>query len=114
MSFLPEIFPYICSMLLHAQSLRNSSIIYFMRNERDNKVSQGTVTGVLVIWDSPIPGRIYEYAFWCGRQEYARDVAALGENQIPSSAWIKLYVTHEKEIVIISSNVAINILNTII
>lgn len=89
----------------------NSSIIYFMRNERDNKVSQGTVSGGLVIWDSPIPGRVYEYAIWYGKHEYARDVAALSESQIPSSAWIKLYVTQNKEIVIVSSNVAINILD---
>ncbi len=96
---------------LSSSESSDSSIIYFMRNERDNKVSQGTVTGGLVVWDSPIPGRIYEYAIWYGKQEYARDVAALGENQIPSSAWIKLYVTQNKEIVIVSSNVAINILD---
>jgi hypothetical protein len=40
-----------------------------------------------------------------------RNVAALSESQIPSSAWIKLYVTQNKEIVIVSSNVAINILD---
>lgn len=96
---------------LSSSESSDSSIIYFMRNERDNKVSQGTVAGGLVIWDSPIPGRIYEYAIWYGKHEYAKDVAALSENQIPSSAWIKLYVTQNKEIVIVSSNVAINILN---
>lgn len=96
---------------LSSSESSNSSIIYFMRNERDNKVSQGTVSGGLVIWDSPIPGRIYEYAIWYGKHEYARDVAALSESQIPSSAWIKLYVTQNKEIVIVSSNVAINILD---
>lgn len=40
-----------------------------------------------------------------------QDAAALGANQIPSSAWIRLYVTANKEIMIVSSNVAINILD---
>ena len=56
--------------------------------------------------NSPFNGDLYY-----GKHEYARDVAALSESQIPSSAWIKLYVTQNKEIVIVSSNVAINILD---
>lgn len=87
----------------------NNTIIYFIRNGFDGNISQGTVGGGFVFWDTPTPGRLYEYAIWCGQQSYAMDVASLGENQIPASAWIKLYVTSNKEIVIVSSNVAINI-----
>ena len=94
---------------LSSYESNNNTIIYFIRNDRDSNISQGTVGGGFVFWDTPAPGRLYEYAIWCGQQSYSMDVAALGENQIPVSAWIKLYVTANKEIVIISSNVAINI-----
>lgn len=87
----------------------NNSIIFFSRNECENNVRQGTIGGGFVFWDTPNPERLYEYAIWCGSQAYAMDVAALGENQIPASAWIKLYVTSNKEIIIISSNVAVNL-----
>lgn len=96
----------LCFDMTSYESL-DSSIIYFVRN--DNNTNQGTVSDGLIVWDSPAPGKVYEYAIWCGPLDYARDVASLGAYQIPASAWIKLYVTQNKEIIIVSSTVAINI-----
>lgn len=90
-------------------SSAGKAIIWFSRNESDAKMTQGTITGGQIIWDSPVPGRIYEYAIWCGSYEYSQDAAALSESQIPALAWMKLYVTEDRQVVIISSDVAIHI-----
>ena len=87
----------------------NKAIIWFTRNENSSNTTQSTVVGGQVIWDSPVPGVIYQYAIWVGDYSVSQDVASLGSNQIPSSAWIKLYVTDDKQVVIVSSDVAINI-----
>lgn len=87
----------------------NKAIIWFSKNEASNNVAQGTIAGGQIVWDSPTPGLIYEYAIWCGPFDYSQDVAALSKNQIPSSAWIKLYVTEDQQVVIVSSDVSINI-----
>lgn len=87
----------------------NKAIIWFSRNETNSNVTQSTVVGGQIVWDSPIPGLIYEYAIWCGDYDYSRDVASLSSNQIPASAWIKLYITDDRQVIIVSSDVAINI-----
>ncbi len=87
----------------------NKAIIWFSRNESSSNVTQSTVVGGQIVWDSPIPGLIYEYAIWCGDYDYSRDVASLSSIQIPASAWIKLYVTDDRQVIIVSSDVAINI-----
>ena len=85
------------------------SIIFFSRNDHESNVQQGTVSGGLVIWDSPTPGWVYEYAIWYGKHDYALDVACLGAEQIPRTAWIKLYVTTDRQVYILSSDVAVNL-----
>lgn len=87
----------------------NKAIIWFSKNETSENMTQSTVVGGQILWDSPIPGMIYEYAIWCGGHDYSRDVATLGRNQIPSSAWIRLCVTDDHQLIIISSDAAINI-----
>lgn len=87
----------------------NKAIIWFSRNESSSNVTQSTVVGGQIVWDSPTPGLIYEYAIWCGDYNYSRDVASLSSNQIPASAWIKLYVTDDRQVIIVSSDVAVNI-----
>lgn len=85
----------------------SDAIICFIRD--DSGIRQGTVVGGCVFTDSPMINKTYEYAFWCGPHAHAQDVATLSENQIPASAWTKLYVTQDKQIVIVSTNIAIRI-----
>lgn len=88
----------------------SDGIICFIRD--DTGLHQGTIVGGYIYTDSPVANSIYEYAFWHGPHAYSRDVAALSVNQIPSSAWTKLYVTEEKQIVIVSTSIAIRIKET--
>ena len=99
----------LCFDLTNYNNADNKAIIWFSRNENSSNTTQSTVVGGQVIWDSPVPGVIYQYAIWVGDHSVSQDVASLGSNQIPSSAWIKLYVTDDKQVVIVSSDVAINI-----
>ena len=85
------------------------AIIFFIRDYNGNNFRQGTVSNGLVIWDTPTPNQVYEYAIWCGPSAYSQDVATLSESQIPATAWIRLYINHKHEINIVSSSVAINI-----
>ena len=98
----------LCFDLTH-YSAPDNAIIWFTRNENSANMAQSTVTAGQVIWDSPVPGVVYEYAIWSGNREYARDVAALSREQIPASAWIRLYVTDDRQIIIVSTDAAINI-----
>lgn len=88
---------------------QDKAIIWFARNECEISMKQGTITGGQVVWDNPVPGMIYRYAVWCGDYEYSLDVAALSEKQIPDSAWIRLYVTNDHQVYIVSSDIAVNI-----
>lgn len=87
----------------------NQAIIWFSRNERSANTSQGTVTGGQIVWDSPVPGVIYEYAIWSGGYQYSKDVAAMSPVQIPSSAWIRLFVTEDRQVIIVFSDVPVRI-----
>jgi len=87
----------------------DKDIIWFAKNESSINTTQSTVIGGQIIWDSPVPDVVYEYAIWCGKHEYSMDVASLGSKQIPASAWIKLYVTDDQQVMIVSSDVSINI-----
>ena len=86
-------------------------IIYFFRPEHGSHFGQGAVSGY-VLFDIVKPEIVYEYAIWCGSDDYAGVVAELGSDQVPTSAWIKFYVTDDQQIIIISSDVAINILES--
>ena len=87
-----------------------SSVIYFAKNDHQPNVRQGAISNGKMIWDTPTPGWVYEYAVWCGNPAYAQDVALLSQSQIPASAWIKISVTEDMQISIVSSHVPINIL----
>lgn len=87
----------------------NKAIIWFSKNESSSSMTQSTVVGGQIIWDTPVPGLITEYAIWVGDYHYSQDVAALSASQIPDTAWIKLYITDDKQVKIISSDVTINI-----
>ena len=87
-----------------------NSIIFITKNNYQTNIVQGAVSNGLIVWDTPVPGWIYEYAIWCGDPAYSQDAALLSQNQIPASAWIKISVTEDRQIYIVSSYVPINIL----
>ena len=88
----------------------SSTIIFFARNDHQQTVSQGTITDGMVVWDTLNPEWVYEYAIWMGPLEYARDVATLSASQIPKSAWIKISISVDHQITVLSSFIPINIL----
>ena len=86
----------------------DSVIMYFVRDEMNPTLRQGALNGTL-LWDSPAYGVIHEYAIWCGPASDSDALMSITEGQIPSSAWIRLYVTPDSGIVIVSSRVSVNV-----
>ena len=89
---------------------RDDAIICFSKRQSSDHMIQGTGASQMV-WDTPEPGEIYAYAIWSGvnDSQYVRNVASLSYHQIPSYAWIELYVTADRQVVILSSDVNVRI-----
>jgi len=87
---------------------QDSAVVYFCREDGRPGIGQGSVTGLTVFMQA-VPGRVYDYAVWCGEQAYAQDAATLTESQIPASAWISFYMTEDRQIVLRSASIAIRL-----